>query len=158
MDEIEHRFLCRLGPDFRSEATRAIDQGYLAGGELQLRIRRMDGAFVLGAKHGGGLRRTEQEVPVAPAVGRALLEQAGDWRLEKVRHVAGRWEVDVYGGKLEGLVIAECELEAPDEPLPEPPGGVVLGEEVTERLDLTAQQLAYLSPEECRALLDELDR
>lgn len=156
MEEIERRFLCRLDEGFEAEATQAVEQGYLAGGELQIRIRRLDDVFVLGAKHGGGLQRVEQEVEVPPEAGRALMTRAGDWKLAKLRHRAGRWEVDVYQGKLEGLVIAECELEAPNEALPRPPAGLGLAEEITERPDLTAQRLARLSPEECRRLVDEL--
>lgn len=156
MEEIERRFLCRLDAEFSAQETRSIEQGYLAGGELQIRIRRLDDSFVLGAKHGGGLRRVEREVPVSPLAGRELMEQAGDWRLSKTRHRAGRWELDVYGGKLEGLTVAECELDDPGETLPDPPSGVSLGAEITERLDLTAQQLARLDPGQCRALLAEL--
>lgn len=156
MDEIERRFLCSLAPGFEADRTHAIEQGYLAGGELQIRIRRLDDAFILGAKHGRGLRRVEEEVPVSDEVGRELLDQSGDWRLSKTRHRAGRWELDVYRDKLEGLVVAECELEDAEEPLPDPPPGVSLGREITDRLDLTAQQLARLDPRACRSLVSEL--
>lgn len=156
MTEIERRFLCRLSPAFTPEARRRLRQGYLAGGEIQIRIRSGDGRWILGAKCGAGLERLEREVEVAEDVGRALLEQAGDWSLEKVRNVSGRWEVDVYQGALQGLIVAECELERADEELPDPPRGVELLREVTDDLGFTAQKLASLGPREARELLEAL--
>lgn len=52
--------------------------------------------------------------------------------IEKWRHrvlAAGRlWEIDVFAGENEGLILAEVELASPDEPLALPPWA---GREVT---------------------------
>ena len=157
MIEIERRFLCRVSPDFRPTEELRLRQGYLAGGDLQIRIRSLNGTFILGAKCGEGLERLEREVEVPDEAGRLLMAQAGAWSLRKTRKLAGRWEVDAYEGKLEGLTVAECELETGDEALPPPPDGVELLREVTEDLDFTAQRLAALTKEGCRELIQSLD-
>lgn len=92
---------------------------------------------------------------VDPAAGEALLQMAADRMVAKVRHRVGRWEIDVFGGSLEGLIAAEVELERPDEPLPRPPPGLRPGPEVTDEGRWTNQALAHLSPERARARVEE---
>src|SRR5690606_28604638 len=108
------RFLCRVVDAQaleRAGRRSSIRQGYLTRGDPAVRIRQRDAAYLLTTKSGSGRVRREVELPVPPEQGAILMELAGDHRLEKVRHVVGRWEVDVYAGKLEGLVLAEVELE-----------------------------------------------
>ena len=159
MVEIERRFLCQIPePDALRAASRRseIRQGYLSGGEPAVRIRARDGAYLLTIKAGRGRVRREVEVEVDADAGEALFEMAGDRRLEKVRYVIGRWEIDVYRGPLDGLVLAEVELDAPDEPLPPVPAGVELLREVTDDATFTNQHLAHLAPEEARRLVREV--
>lgn len=48
-----------------------------------------------------------------------------DRRLEKTRyrvaHAGAMWDVDVFGGELAGLILAEIELEREDQPVVLPP-------------------------------------
>jgi CYTH domain-containing protein len=114
--EIERKFLVRRLP---SQAVRLpgdeIAQGYLAVDESsEVRIRRIGGRCFQAVKQGSGLERREVEVPLTEEQFDSLWPATAGRRLEKVRHRvahAGRTiELDVYGGALEGLVIAEVEF------------------------------------------------
>ncbi|HUH13312.1 MAG TPA: hypothetical protein VMK65_09390 [Longimicrobiales bacterium] len=144
--EVERRFLCRAeGPLLEAADARiSMLQGYLSGGRVSVRVRREGDAWRLTCKRGSGRVREEVEVPLPADAGEALLRMAGDVRVEKTRYRVGRWEVDVYGGALEGIVVAECELFSADEPLPPAPEGLHLLREVTDHL--TAHALARVSP------------
>lgn len=159
MIEIERRFLCRiLRPDALRAASRRseIRQGYLSDGEPAVRIRARDGEYLLTIKAGRGRVRREVEIAIDGEAGRALFDMAGDRRLEKVRYVIDRWEIDVFRGPLDGLVIAEVELDRPDEPLPPTPPGFDLLREVTEDATFTNQHLAHLTPDAARRLVREV--
>ncbi len=148
MQEIERRFLARIvDPGALAAApTRAVEQGYLSSGDPAVRVRRYGADWLLTVKSGRGLVRREVEAPLPPEAGAALLELAGGRRLSKVRHRLGRWEIDVFQGALAGLILAEVELAAPDEPLPPPPAGVALLREVTDDGQFVNQVLAGLDP------------
>ena len=64
----------------------------------------------------------EYEIPVNEA--QEMMKLAISSSVEKIRHKiihAGfLWEVDVFSGKNEGLVIAELELESEDQAFPQP--------------------------------------
>lgn len=154
--EIERRFLCRIEPGVleRAEARQEMRQGYLTEDEPSVRVRVVEGRWTLTVKRGTGRVRQEVEAPLPQEAGEALLEMAGRVQLEKTRHVLGRWVVDRYGGPLEGILIAECELWRADEPLPPPPAGLELVREVTDRL--TAHDLARLRAPEARRLVQSL--
>lgn len=134
--EIERKF--RVKGDFTSlvaKKTRLI-QGYLlAAPEKSVRIRiKADKAFltIKGKAEKGGIERYEweKEIPVAEA--RELLDLCEGSLIEKIRYEipAGRhtWEVDVFEGENKGLVLAEIELNHPEEDFEKP---AWLGEEVT---------------------------
>jgi CYTH domain-containing protein len=156
MIEIERRFLCLSLEDeaLRHAERTTIRQGYLTEGEPAVRIRQMGGAYLLTIKSGRGLKRHEIELPVEPAAGEALMAMVGERKLEKVRCRIGRWEIDLFQGKLHGLVLAEVELEHEEEPLPPPPPGVHLGREVTDERTFTNQHLAMLDDEAAHRLLE----
>jgi CYTH domain-containing protein len=158
MKEIERRFLItRIDPDALARGTaQPIRQGYLATEDPEVRIRARGGEFFLTFKRGEGLVREEIEMPAPDEVGAALLRMAGARAVEKTRHVLGRWEVDVFAGKLAGLLLAEIELEEESEELPPPPAGVALGREVTEDARFRNRRLALLAPDEARRLVDEI--
>lgn len=155
MHEIERRFLARI-VDPRALAAapaRALEQGYLSGGEPAVRVRRAGDEWVLTVKSGRGMVRREVEAPLPAEAGEALLELAGPRRLAKRRHRLGRWEIDVFEGALAGLVLAEIELGAADEPLPPPPAAVALVREVTDDGRFVNQVLAGLEPPVAAALV-----
>ncbi|GGC08977.1 adenylate cyclase [Novosphingobium endophyticum] len=139
--EIERKFLVE-GDAWRDSVTasRRIRQAYLSnGGAASVRIRVIDEEkSVLTVKSKGksgeaALSRAEFEysVPLEDAV--AMLDLRTGRIIDKMRHLVpagnGRtWEVDVFAGAHEGLVLAEIELEAADEPVEIPSW---IGREVT---------------------------
>lgn len=138
--EIERKFLvasdgwrrkARLGKSFRqaivfSEGNRtvrirAIDQkkarltikiginGHLARHEFEYDVPMRDAEELLALAHGRAITKTRYEV----------------------KHAQHVWEIDVYGGDLEGLVVAEVELksEKDDPELPDWVGREVTGDQ-----------------------------
>jgi adenylate cyclase len=118
--EVERKFLVWEVPtDLDRRPSSAIDQGYLAidadGSEVRLR-RRAGRTYVTG-KRGHGLVRSEAEVEISEAQFDALWPLTEGRRIEKTRYEisAGQRlviELDVYGGGLAGLVVAEVEFSS----------------------------------------------
>jgi adenylate cyclase len=145
--EIERKFLV-LHDGWRRDAGpgRRVVQGYVArSAGNNVRIRRIgDQAFltIKGARSGITRPEFEYEIPVADA--EAML---AEFRLhppiEKVRYdvpYAGMvWEVDVFAGAHEGLVLAEVELDREDQPVALPPW---VGAEVTKDVRYRSANLA----------------
>ena len=136
--EIERKFL--VAGDFMHEAFRAvrITQGYLCSSpERTVRIRiKGDKGFITikGKSSESGLTRFEWEKEIPLADAESLLELAEPGVIDKTRYLIrntdGRhiWEVDVFHGANEGLVMAEIELSGEDDNFDKP---AWLGEEVT---------------------------
>lgn len=134
--EIERKFL--VEGDFLPEAIQKtrIVQGYICsakGRTVRIRIRDERGYLTIkGPSDKQGLSRYEfeQEVPLADA--EQLFHLCEPGAIEKERYLipAGQhiWEVDVFHGANEGLILAEIELSAEDEPFARP---AWLGKEVT---------------------------
>jgi adenylate cyclase len=122
--EIERKFLVR-DDSWRAGVTaqRRIVQGYVAHSEtVTVRVRVADTRATLTLKGASsGISRSEFEypVPVDDAL-RMLDEFAVGPVIEKVRHLvpvgSHTWEVDVFARENSGLVMAEVELAAADEP------------------------------------------
>lgn len=134
--ELEHKYLVR-SEDFRSAATEVIDidQGYLHRGLPTVRVRRWaDRGFltIKGPSNASGLARAEYEYEIPLTEALELLALCGERRLTKQRYIvpyAGhRWEVDVFSGRHEGLILAELEVASAEERYELPDW---LGEEVT---------------------------
>jgi CYTH domain-containing protein len=118
--EVERKFLVE-GTAWRDRvhATSSLEQFYVAAApDRSIRVRISDGATaMLTLKFGGqALSRDEFEYPVPLADAHEMRAFALGNVIAKTRHkidVAGYvYEVDVFEGKLAGLVIAE--LETPD--------------------------------------------
>jgi adenylate cyclase len=100
-----------------------------------VRIRSRDDkeAFITlkGAVSGRSRAEYEYEIPIID--GRELLLMADPHVLEKHRHLVPfgglTWEVDVFGGRHQGLVIAEVELQSEDQHVDMPDW---IGREVTD--------------------------
>ncbi|RHJ93444.1 CYTH domain-containing protein [Parabacteroides bouchesdurhonensis] len=134
--EIERKFL--VAGDFSKEiySSQRIVQGYicsLPGRTVRVRIRGEEGFLTIkGASDEKGLSRYEfeQKIPLKDA--EQLLTLCEPGVIDKIRHLikAGEhtWEVDVFHGANEGLVIAEIELTSEDEPFEKP---AWLGQEVS---------------------------
>ena len=154
--EIERRYLVRV-PDglwHRLERGRRLRQAYLRAGNPSVRIRFGEPRGpVLTCKRGRGVRREEAETVVPEDVA-LILWAAGEGRvIEKVRYRLGRWELDRFLGPLAGLTLLEIELDHEDEPIPEPPAGVQVIDEVTNRKGFSSGQLASLRDPEARAVV-----
>jgi adenylate cyclase len=133
--EIERKFLVTSNAWQAGATGTAYRQGYLvAGREMTVRVREGGGRAYLTLKAAGDtLARAEfeYEIPVADA---AFMFQklCTSPLIEKTRYevpFAGHsWEIDVFHGANDGLIIAEVELDREDEAVDLPPW---VGREVT---------------------------
>jgi adenylate cyclase len=133
--EIERKFLLSEPPNLDAANADEIEQGYLAiGSDGEVRVRRKGDRLLLTAKRGSGLSRQEAEVELDRRSFDELWRLTEGRRLQKRRHVMShgdlKIEVDVYGGELEGLTVAEVEF-ATEEDAKEFDPPAWLGEEVT---------------------------
>jgi adenylate cyclase len=134
--EIERKFLLR-GEGWRTavSASQAMRQGYLNQEKrCSVRVRVGGGRGWLNLKGvtiGAQRQEFEYEIPLADAQ-RILDDLSFKPLIEKVRHTVQHeghvWEIDEFGGANAGLIVAEIELDSPDEPFAKPEW---LGEEVT---------------------------
>ena len=134
--EIEHKYLVK-NDSFKERTSQVIHirQGYLSREKSRtVRVRVTDDrAFITIKGNGNGAARPEFEYEIPHQDGEQLLTMCLDHVIDKTRHIVidhgNKWEVDVYHGRLQGLITAELEL--PDEnytyPLPD-----FLGENVTD--------------------------
>jgi len=134
--EIERKFLVR-SEAWRTEARCAtrMRQGYLNHEQhCSVRVRIAGDSAWLNLKGVTiGAQRLEFDYPIPLADAHRMLDTLTCKPLiEKTRHlvdVGGHtWEVDVFEGANAGLVVAEIELDDPDEPFEKP---AWVGEEVT---------------------------
>ena len=125
--------------EFRDEVFQAteIKQGYLCRDKdmtVRVRIRGDKGYLTIKGKR-TGFSRFEWEKEIAVDESLALLSQTTSGIIEKTRHLVKNtdgkhiWEVDVFHGDNEGLVMAEIELSDPNEPFDKPDW---IGQEVTD--------------------------
>lgn len=134
--EIERKFLVK-DQSFMSMAGKVdrIEQGYVSlrpGGTVRVRIKN-DRAYltVKGLNKGAVRDEWEYEIPMTDA--REMVDRVTEGIvIKKLRYnvdFQGRkWEVDVFEGVHQGLILAEVELESADAPIELPP---FIGDEVT---------------------------
>ncbi|RYE08118.1 MAG: CYTH domain-containing protein [Hyphomicrobiales bacterium] len=120
--EIERKFLVN-GNGWRRRVTGSahIVQGYLARDRKSvIRVRIKDGksATLTIKSRDKGARRAEFEYPIPLKDARDLLQLAGSSRIEKTRHTVPHgqlvWEIDVFEGREDKLILAEIELPNED--------------------------------------------
>ena len=140
--EIERKFLVTSDAFMAQATTRyEIEQGYLCrepGKTIRVRIR--DERAFLTIKSGKlreGLAKFEWEREIDLADARELMNLCLPGTISKTRYIIPappyqgedrKWEVDVFHGRKDGLVLAELELGDEHEPFERPEW---LGEEVT---------------------------
>lgn len=134
--EIERKFLVR--GDFLGDVSSSsrIVQGYLAASpvaSVRVRVYGEKGYMTVKGRPGESCMSRfewEKEIPVDEAL--MLMKLCGGGVIDKVRHLVPYdghvFEVDVFHGQNEGLVVAEVELKSEDEDFSRPQW---LGEEVT---------------------------
>jgi adenylate cyclase len=128
-DEIERKFLVKSA-DWRSavSGSKTIKQGYMAvNDQCAVRVRIADNEAYLTIKSSGlAIARKEYEYDIPLADAEEMMRQfCTRHRIEKVRYFVDYrdcvWEVDVFEGDNQGLVVAEIELRSVDEEVPLPP-------------------------------------
>lgn len=136
--EVERKFL--VTGDFKEQAVSSthIAQGYIASGggrTVRVRIRGDKGYLTIkGPSNKAGLARFEWEKEIPRHEAEALMTICEPGIIEKTRWLVpsadGRhtWEIDVFEGENEGLVMAEIELESEDDTFEKPH---FIGKEVT---------------------------
>ena len=135
--EIERKFLVRKLPDdLKSCPHTEISQGYLATADdgTQVRLRKKEMQCSLTYKRGVGNMREEREVELTAEQFATLWPATEGKRLVKTRYEipfgARVVEIDIYGGRHEGLVVAEVEFDDEESAINfQPPAW--LGEDVT---------------------------
>ncbi|MCR9183125.1 MAG: CYTH domain-containing protein [Flavobacteriaceae bacterium] len=148
MLEIERKFLVTTEA-FKQEAIKKtrIVQGFLnTHPERTVRVRiKGDQGFltVKGISNKAGTTRTEWETAISVADAEALLELCEPGIIDKTRYEVKAgvhiFEVDVFSGENEGLIVAEVELKSEDESFQKPEW---LGKEVTGELKYYNSQLS----------------
>ena len=135
--EIERKYLVS-NDKFKSlshKATR-ITQGYLNSDKartVRVRVMGEQGFLTIkGLSNQAGLSRFEWEKEIAISEAEALLSLCEKGAIDKIRynimHENHLFEVDVFFGENEGLIVAEIELQSENESFEKP---IWLGEEVT---------------------------
>jgi adenylate cyclase len=115
--EIERKFLIkRLPPQLKRARRSSIRQGYLVAepDDRHVRLRKKEKSASLTFKLVHGSEREEREIALTPKQFAALWPATAGRRLHKARYEIP-WnsvliEIDVYGGKNKGLVVAEVEF------------------------------------------------
>jgi adenylate cyclase len=134
--EIERKFLV-TSEDWQSQATdhKVMMQGYFGTGEkASVRVRISGDSANINIKSATlEMVRREYEIPIPLADAREMIEHLCQKPIiRKTRYYIpfGQhvWEVDVFEGDNEGLVVAEIELTDPDEQFDRPDW---IGEEVS---------------------------
>jgi len=147
--EIERKFLV-AGDGWRAEAApgkRFRQAIVFSEAERTLRVRVVDSELatvtIKVGIEGSSMSRHEFEYQVPVSDGEELLSLANGNTIAKTRYDVPRgghvWEIDVYEGPLEGLIVAEVEMKSEDEK-PELPDW--LGRELTGDKRFSNQALA----------------
>ncbi len=148
--EIERKFLVGEVPDFAlATESEEIDQGYLVSdGETEIRVRSKGSGCFLTVKKGHGGVREETEIRISRDQFEPLWALTEGWRVSKRRHRidlddALTAEMDVYAGRLEGLVTVEVEFGSEEASRSfEPPEW--FGRELTGDVRYSNQQMARI--------------
>ncbi len=121
--EIERKFLMS-GDGWKSavESSARLQQGYLStSAKATVRVRIYDDSEAVLTLKGKpeGLARAEFEYAIPLEDARELMEMAKPNIVEKRRHKVSfgdhLWEIDVFEGQHEGLVLAEVEMQSVEE-------------------------------------------
>ncbi|MFQ5469008.1 MAG: CYTH domain-containing protein [Gammaproteobacteria bacterium] len=135
--EIERKYKVP-GNDWRQSVTKTehYRQGYLAGCKTSsVRVRITGDEAFLNIKSATlGVRRSEYDYPIPVSDAEEMLGNlCGDTIITKTRYFVPyqgmTWEIDVFDGKNDGLIVAEVELENEDQKFEIPSW---IGEEVSD--------------------------
>ena len=119
--EIERKFLVHQNLLPKSSNSLVLEQAYLNDDPSRLvRVRIAgDEAFLTIKGKGIGFSRPEFEYEIPIDDARELIEMAIYPPIKKIRHIilykGKKWEVDIFSGANNGLIIAEVELDSEQE-------------------------------------------
>ena len=114
--EIERRFLINESNFTLPKVKKSIKQGYLFSDSNQaLRVRMIEQEYFLTYKYKkSAINRYEFEYPISQEDGEKLLSLSDNLIITKDRYYRKidkhLWEIDIFDGENEGLIIAEIEL------------------------------------------------
>ncbi len=124
--EIERKFLVDQEKLPLLPTPYTIQQGYIAatGATVRVRIRNNEAFLTLKGK-AKGLTRSEFEYPIPLADAKAMLSELCihpfiSKKRYLIEHEGHTWELDIFEGENEGLIVAEIELESETEPFAKP--------------------------------------
>ncbi|MGQ9847696.1 MAG: CYTH domain-containing protein [Bacteroidales bacterium] len=117
--EIERKFLVKKLPEtYRKYPSSKLIQGYVVATDdgLEVRIRKEEKKSYLTVKSAGDLKRDEIEIELTDQQLQVLWPLTKGRRVQKIRYKL-RWNkrlvcLDIYGGNLEGLKVAEVEFNS----------------------------------------------
>ena len=133
--EIERKFLVKNNTYLKYALSEIkIKQGYISrnvDSTVRVRIKDNSAFLTIKTKNHGCLRHEyEYAIPTTDAL--ELISICDGLIIDKTRYIVPFegfiWEIDVFHGKLEGIVVAEIELSDASQSFPLPP---FIGEEVT---------------------------
>ncbi len=135
--EIERKYLVK--GDFKTDVKTeiGITQGYISSDpdrSVRIRIKGNKGYITIkGKSSASGASRFEWEEEISVDDAKDLLELCEPGIIKKIRYIVPEasgleFEIDVFEGDNEGLILAEIELPAEDHPFEKP---LWLGKEVT---------------------------
>lgn len=117
--EIERKFLLDQAPEgiTATVTPTQISQGYLVcEQDSELRIRKRDNRYTLTQKSGNGLVREENETDITAEAFAIMWPFTDSRQLTKKRYTfdyqGQECELDVYEGRLSGLVVLEAEFDS----------------------------------------------
>lgn len=149
--EIERKFLV-VNDRWREHVTAKLEftDGLLSrDADKKVRVRCFSDRATLTVKsRASGMRREEFEYEIPVADAKAMMRLCGEMVIERTRHLVPwlghTWEVDVFHGALDGLVIAEIELasEATTFERPSWAGAEVTSDPRYKKINLLTERLA----------------
>tara|TARA_X000001036_G_scaffold62922_1_gene53317 strand:+ start:389 stop:856 length:468 start_codon:yes stop_codon:yes gene_type:complete len=120
--EIERKFLVKRIPEDKIKYSHNIKQGYVVSDKQKvIRIRKkMNDFFITIKGNKTGISRFEFEYKIPENDANQLFENfCNEGIIEKTRHYIEHkghtWELDVFHGENEGLIVAEIELKSEEE-------------------------------------------
>jgi len=119
--EIERKFLVDTNKLPPLPKGKKITQGYLLAHSPSIRIRIADDKsfLTIKGKPTNHISRSEFEYEIPLSDGQELLKECKELIISKIRyeitHQNHLWELDIFEGENEGLVVAEIELEHENE-------------------------------------------
>ncbi|NOR41729.1 MAG: adenylate cyclase [Gammaproteobacteria bacterium] len=117
--EIERKFLVKTLPDLSNAQKTYIHQGYLtrSSDSVEVRLRQKDEQYFITVKSGSGMVRSEREISIDQKQFKTLWPATQEKRIEKHRwtgqlNTLQTFELDIFMGELESLVLVEVEFSS----------------------------------------------